>query len=126
MSSGDTCAKIVDKYGTFTLADFYGWNPGVGSDCSALWLDYYVCVGVAGTPTTTKKPTTTTAPSGPTPTQPGIISSCNAWYQAVSGDYCQKIVDKYKTFSLQDFYKWNPAVGVRRFSPSLCLRRVGV
>lgn len=113
VSSGDTCANIVSKYGTFSLSDFYSWNPAVGSDCSGLWTGYYVCVGVPGTPTTTKKPTTTTAPpSGPTPTQAGIISSCNAYYQAKSGDYCQKIVDQYKTFSLQDFYKWNPAVGV--------------
>lgn len=111
VKSGDTCANIVAKYGTFSLSDFYSWNPAVGSDCASLWTGYYVCVGVPGTPT---KPTTTSAPlSGPTPTQAGIISSCNAWYQAKTGDYCQKIVDQYKTFSLQDFYKWNPAVGVR-------------
>ena len=34
-----------------------------------------------------------------------------AWYKVVSGDGCQKIVDKYKTFPLSDFYLWNPDVG---------------
>jgi LysM repeat protein len=121
VASGDTCQKIVDKYGTFSLTDFYNWNPAVGRDCSGLWVGYYVCVGLPSTPTTTQRPTTTTkAPSGPTPTQDGIISSCNAWYQAKSGDACQKIVDQYKTFSLSDFYKWNPAVGVSKTPPIPC------
>ncbi|KAB5545791.1 LysM domain-containing protein [Coniochaeta sp. 2T2.1] len=114
VSAGDTCATIVSKYGSFSLSDFYSWNPAVGTDCSALWGGYYVCVGVPGTPSTpTAKPTTTTktaAPAEPTPTQTGIVSTCNVWYQAKSGDFCQGIVDRYKTFSLQDFYKWNPAV----------------
>lgn len=26
---GDSCGKIVDKYGTFGLDDFYTWNPYV-------------------------------------------------------------------------------------------------
>ncbi|KAL1860491.1 hypothetical protein VTK73DRAFT_7292 [Phialemonium thermophilum] len=108
VQSGDTCQAIVDEYGTFSLDDFYKWNKGVGDGCTSLWVDYYVCVGVPGTPS---KPTaTTSAPAGPTPTQPGIIASCNAWYQAKSGDFCQALVDSYKTFTLADFIKWNPAV----------------
>ncbi|KAL2116055.1 hypothetical protein VTJ04DRAFT_10310 [Mycothermus thermophilus] len=103
--SGDTCQKIVDKYGTFTLSNFYSWNPAVGSDCSGLQPGVYVCVGVRGTPTT--RPTSTL----PSPTQTGLVSNCRDFYKVVQGDTCQKIVDKYKTFTLNDFYKWNPAVG---------------
>ncbi|KAL1835661.1 hypothetical protein VTJ49DRAFT_6258 [Mycothermus thermophilus] len=102
---GDTCQKIVDKHGTFTLDNFYSWNPAVGSDCSGLQAGVFVCVGVRGTPTT--RPTNT----APSPTQTGLIPSCKTFYQVVRGDTCQKIVDKYGTFTLQDFFAWNPAVG---------------
>ncbi|KAF4161886.1 hypothetical protein CNMCM6936_002900 [Aspergillus lentulus] len=43
--SGDGCQAIAAQYG-ISLANFYLWNPGVGSDCSTLWLGYAVCVGV--------------------------------------------------------------------------------
>lgn len=113
VSTGDSCGGIVSKYGTFTLQDFYKWNPAVGNTCGGLWLDYYVCVGVTGTPTS--KPTTTAAPSptsnAPGPVQDGIASDCKRYHEIVSGDQCQAIVNKYGTFTLQDFYKWNPAVG---------------
>lgn len=45
VASGDGCWSISEQYG-ISLEDFYSWNPGVGSDCSTLWLDYAVCVGV--------------------------------------------------------------------------------
>jgi len=45
VQSGDGCWAIANQYGIL-LEDFYSWNPGVGSDCAFLWLDYYVCVGV--------------------------------------------------------------------------------
>jgi hypothetical protein len=108
VSSGDSCGSIVSKYGTFSLTDFYKWNPAVGNQCAGLWLDYYVCVGVTGTPTT--KPTTTAAPvptsNAPGPIQEGIASDCQRYHEIVSGDQCAAIVSKYKTFTLQDFYKW--------------------
>ncbi|GAP93034.1 hypothetical protein SAMD00023353_10200160 [Rosellinia necatrix] len=123
--SGDTCDKIVSSFGTFTLNNFLSWNPAVGSDCTSLFLGYYVCVGVPGTPTTrptstsatkttttTTKKTTTTTPTGPTPTQSGIPKNCGSYYLVRSGDTCQKIVDKYAgKITLSQFYSWNPAVG---------------
>lgn len=114
--SGDTCVKIVDKYGTFTLMQFLSWNPAVGSDCTGLWANYYYCIGVPGTPTTrpttatTTRPTSITAPAGPSPTQSGIIKTCNKWHKAVSGESCHVIATKYKTFTVEQFIKWNPAV----------------
>ncbi|KAF3023087.1 hypothetical protein E8E14_013247 [Neopestalotiopsis sp. 37M] len=42
---GDGCWAISQEYG-ISLDGFYALNPGVGDDCSSLWLDYYVCVGV--------------------------------------------------------------------------------
>lgn len=43
VADGDICASIAEQYG-ISEADFLAWNPGVGEDCSSLWLDYYVCV----------------------------------------------------------------------------------
>lgn len=108
--SGDTCQGIVDRYGTFTLADFYTWNPAIGSSCSTLFVGYYVCVGVPGTPTT-KSTSTSPTPTGPSPTQTGIISTCTKYYQAVSGDSCSSISNSFGTFTVAQFEAWNPAVG---------------
>ncbi|SPJ85290.1 uncharacterized protein FTOL_11071 [Fusarium torulosum] len=46
VDNGDGCYSIAEKY-HIKLADFYTWNSKVGTDCSGLWLHYYVCVGVA-------------------------------------------------------------------------------
>lgn len=77
IASGDTCATIESAKGV-TDADFKKWNPYINSACTNLWLDYNVCVGVPGSQpiTTTAKPTTTTTPTGPSPTQTGIVSGC--------------------------------------------------
>lgn len=43
--AGDSCQRIVDDYGVFSLKDFYKWNPGVGDNCESLLVAYYYCVG---------------------------------------------------------------------------------
>jgi LysM repeat protein len=45
VSSGDTCTSIASSYG-ITVADIQSWNLDVGSSCTSIWLDYYICVGV--------------------------------------------------------------------------------
>ncbi|GJC89962.1 lysM domain-containing protein ARB_05157 [Colletotrichum liriopes] len=111
--SGDDCSKIVAKYGTFSFADFLKWNPAVGSTCSGLWLGYNYCVayvsGVAGTPTEPPKPTTT-ACTGPDPTQPGAVCPCQRWHKVASGNNCDSIQKQYGITAAQ-FNRWNPQVG---------------
>jgi hypothetical protein len=41
------CAEIAAENG-ISLAQFYAWNPTVGTGCSSLWTDYYVCVSIIG------------------------------------------------------------------------------
>jgi hypothetical protein len=43
--SGDQCGDLATEY-AITLAQFYSWNPAVGSSCEYLGLGDYVCVGV--------------------------------------------------------------------------------
>lgn len=109
--SGDSCYSIANSFGTFSAADFEKWNPAVGSDRSDLFVGYYYCAGVPSTPTSRTSMTTTATPTGPSPTQSGIVSDCTKYYQAVSGDSCQGISDSFGTFSIADFEQWNPAVG---------------
>jgi hypothetical protein len=44
--SGDECGAIATSAG-ITLANFYSWNPAVGSTCATLDLGDYVCIGVS-------------------------------------------------------------------------------
>ncbi|KAL8996011.1 MAG: hypothetical protein Q9169_004392, partial [Polycauliona sp. 2 TL-2023] len=113
VQDGDYCEKIATSYGTFSLADFYTWNPAIGTNCGSLFVGYYVCVGVPGTPTTrpsTTSTSTSATSSGPTPTQSGIISSCTKYYKTIAGDTCEVISNTFGTFSSSQFITWNPAV----------------
>ncbi|KAJ5704838.1 hypothetical protein N7536_000527 [Penicillium majusculum] len=113
--SGDSCSAIATSQG-ISLANFYAWNPAVGSSCAYLGLGGYVCVGIIGytaTPTTATATTSTSTGNGittPTPVQTGMVSTCNDFYLVVSGDSCSSIATS-QGISLTNFYAWNPAVG---------------
>ena len=112
--SGDGCWAIANDHG-IALDDFYAWNPAVGSDCSGLEAEVYVCVGVSQTasPTTTTMASSTTSSAAivtPTPTQSGMVDGCKSFYYVVSGDGCWSIANDHG-IELADFYDWNPAVG---------------
>ncbi|KAJ5964996.1 uncharacterized protein N7479_004872 [Penicillium vulpinum] len=99
--SGDSCPEIQTTYG-ITFAQFYQWNPAIGSTCSSLWLDYAYCV---------KGPGSTATATGPSaPTQTGIVSNCDKYYTVVSGDSCAQIQTTYG-ITFAQLYKWNPAIG---------------
>ncbi|KAJ5653870.1 hypothetical protein N7490_000873 [Penicillium lividum] len=69
--SGDDCSSILTEFG-ITLAQFYAWNPSIGSTCAYLWLNEAYCVkGPATTATTT---TATATATSVVPTQTGIVS----------------------------------------------------
>ncbi|KJZ77004.1 hypothetical protein HIM_03325 [Hirsutella minnesotensis 3608] len=87
---GDSCQDIVNKYGTFTLDEFYRWNPAVGADCRNLWTDVYVCVGILGTPTSKPQPTDSS------PIRPGMMATCDKVHFAVADDNCWSIAQKYR------------------------------
>ncbi|KAH6867676.1 hypothetical protein B0T10DRAFT_569316 [Thelonectria olida] len=50
--SGGGCWNLAQANG-ISLDAFYSWNPAVGTDCSDLELDVYVCIGVTAAATTT-------------------------------------------------------------------------
>ncbi|KAF5023087.1 hypothetical protein F66182_4844 [Fusarium sp. NRRL 66182] len=102
-----TCSSIRD-YFTVNLADFYKWNPAVGSNCGALWPGYNVCIGVIGQkPTPTQPPTKDPTPS---PIQPGTVKNCKKFHLVKDTTTCASIQDYYK-ITMANLYKWNPAIG---------------
>ncbi|KAK3315448.1 hypothetical protein B0H66DRAFT_536321 [Apodospora peruviana] len=123
---GDSCWAIVNEiyHNAFSLSDFYAWNPAVGTDCRSLLVDFYYCVGVPGTPTVTRGPTTspktttttatvsicTNRSAPPEPTQPGTVCPCKRWHVVQSGDTCAKLEAQYGV-SEANFLKWNTQVG---------------
>ncbi|KAE8150567.1 hypothetical protein BDV25DRAFT_172050 [Aspergillus avenaceus] len=62
---GDDCPSIESKYG-ISQAQFYQWNPSIGSTCGNLWLGYAYCV---------KGPSSTTT-SASADWNPAIGSNC--------------------------------------------------
>ena len=59
------------------------------SECSNIWLDYYVCIHVPGATTTSAAPTPTD--DGKLPTQSGIAANCDKFHKVSSGDQCDSI-----------------------------------
>ncbi|KAK6496086.1 hypothetical protein TWF481_002110 [Arthrobotrys musiformis] len=114
VQNGDTCAAIISKYG-ISQAQFVAWNPAIKSDCSALWVDNWVCVEIIGmtitktTKTTTKATTTGNGVSTPTPHQTGMTKNCKEFRQVQSGDTCASITAKYGITQAQ-LISWNPAI----------------
>lgn len=109
---GDNCATISKEYG-ISRADFLTWNPDVGTNCTNLWLDNYVCVEAS--PSSNPSPTTTLSPSPtseatPTPTLPKMVDGCIQFHKVEDGDICASIATQYG-ISQADFLAWNPYVG---------------
>lgn len=105
--SGDSCAAIASKSGIL-LSQFVEWNPSVGSSCSGLWANAYVCISIIG-----QTPTPTNPGNGvvtPTPIQDGMTTSCKTFYFVVSGSTCATIAQQYG-ITVAQFTSWNPAVG---------------
>ncbi|KAK8043699.1 hypothetical protein PG993_006129 [Apiospora rasikravindrae] len=119
VSRGNVCDQITG-YNGISREDFVRWNPTVLDDCSGMWAEVNVCVGVlvGGGPTTTTAAhpppaTTTKPPSGiqtPQPTQPGMVSNCKKFHYVSPGDACAQITT-YEGISLADFTRWNTGVG---------------
>ncbi|KAK8101915.1 LysM domain-containing protein [Apiospora kogelbergensis] len=114
VQSKDTCEVIASKHG-ISVAQFITWNTAIGgAACNGLWLDAYVCVSVIGHTPTPPTTTTTKPPSNgiatPTPTQPGMVSNCDAFHHVVSGDGCATIASKYG-ITVAQLAAWNDVGG---------------
>ncbi|KAF4229628.1 hypothetical protein CNMCM8980_007194 [Aspergillus fumigatiaffinis] len=107
--SGDSCAAVESKFGII-FAQFYSWNPDIGSNCEYPQIGNTYCVAGPDTSTSTTTTASSTTTTGAAPTQTGIISTCKTCYTVVEGNSCWSIEQAYG-ISANDFVSWNPAVG---------------
>ncbi|KAB8229898.1 uncharacterized protein BDW43DRAFT_314545 [Aspergillus alliaceus] len=105
----DSCYNITTSY-NIAISKLYIWNPALNGDCTGLFPNYYICVGLIGNTTATT--TTTTSYGGvstPTPTQAGMVAGCTSFYYVQSGDGCSDIATN-NGIALGKLYIWNPAL----------------
>ncbi|KAL8671163.1 MAG: hypothetical protein Q9168_004340 [Polycauliona sp. 1 TL-2023] len=115
---GDTCWSIASAHGS-SYSTFSGYNPTINSQCSNLLSGVNVCVSPAAgayTPTTIAGATVTqvgvyatATVMPPSPTPFGTTAQCGRYYQAQSGDYCQRI-SLNNTISVPLFEQINPSI----------------
>ncbi|OBT82153.1 hypothetical protein VE02_09821 [Pseudogymnoascus sp. 03VT05] len=113
-SAGDTCETFSGSWG-ISVDQFQKLNPDI--QCPALDDSKSYCVigtvtsPTGSAPTSTAKPTSTTAaptsttqapttttseaPTGPSPTMPGIVAECDQFYKIAPGDQCDTIEVKF-------------------------------
>lgn len=114
VNSGESCDDVLEKNG-ISLAELNKFNSGVGSDCTGLWAEVYVCVSTIGftPPTVTTTAQTTAEPTAtdwPSPLQSPVAENCNKFHKVGSSKTtCQAIAD-YNGIKLSSFKTWNPSV----------------
>ncbi|KAB5570385.1 peptidoglycan-binding protein [Coniochaeta sp. 2T2.1] len=136
VSPRDDCQTIAYRFKTWmTLADFFAWNPAVGTDCSGLYVNYYVCVGIqprsiltvelpVASNLTLPPIATWTEPAlptldpnfTPTPSHGPMPTNCANFYLARAGDTCDSIVSEIggssgsSVITRDQFLAWNPVL----------------
>jgi hypothetical protein len=110
--SGSYCSLFASTEG-ISLSDLYLWNTILGANgenCGTeFFANEYYCIGVSSSSTTTSSSATTSS-SIPSPTQSGIISTCNKYAEAPSGSYCSLFATT-ESISLSELYAWNTILG---------------
>lgn len=110
VKSSDTCDTIARANGV-SITDLIKWNPAVGTGCTNMWADAYICISTLGVDVTA--PITTTSPSNgvstPVPTQEGMVANCNKFHLVQDGQTCATIA-ALNSISTSQFIAWNPAV----------------
>ncbi|KAF5626370.1 peptidoglycan-binding lysin domain protein [Fusarium tjaetaba] len=135
VQSYNTCENILAQF-YLDIEQFYAMNPTIGKDCTGLAMGTYYCISIwaNGRPSpvpededddddddddglttsvvssTNVASVTGTTASTPSPIQTGMVSNCNKFYNVQEGDGCWAISNN-NNINLDDFYKWNPAVG---------------
>jgi hypothetical protein len=129
---GDTCQRLVSKFGLRSIEDFLSWNPAAKEDCEMLIADYYVCISVqrqlgntdlewdTAQPEFTEPPepteyTSVTRPPAdssftPSPSHGPMPSNCKVFHKAAANQNCNDLVNSYGYFSQEQFLTWNPAL----------------
>lgn len=114
-SAGDGCYSFSQEH-NITSNNLYAWNGvlgAAGAYCATeFWAGYWYCIGTntsQPTPTSTPTPVSSGQPA-PTPTQSGIVSSCDKYAKANSGDTCASFATNQGIGTAQ-LFTWNTQLG---------------
>ncbi|EEQ31172.1 LysM domain-containing protein [Microsporum canis CBS 113480] len=132
VTAGDTCENIVASSSWVSMKEFLEWNPTIKSDCSGLYVGWWVCIGIqpqtvtetfeytitppplSVPPSPTKYTPTTFPPINSsftyTPTLPDLSTDCEGFHQATAGDTCRSVLMLFNFISQEQFFKWNPGL----------------
>lgn len=138
VQTNDTCTSIAaSSTPRITVAQLKAWNPVINAGCYNLdtMVGDQLCIGQPGTPYSGPTTSITLAPTvpltaaiAPTDIADGTNTYCGLYYQAVAGDFCNKLVLKFG-ISLADFVFLNPAINencTNLFAEeSYCVQAVG-
>jgi len=131
VSGEDDCESIAFSYKTWmSLADFFAWNPAVGTDCTGLVQYTWVCVEIqpqvivtiefpaAGNITIppyvsyTPPPLPTVDTSfSPTPSHGPMPGNCLVFATGDKAGSCDVILTEHAEITKEQFFKWNPVLG---------------
>lgn len=100
----DVCSTSVGAISTRAFGGFAPAFPTVTSNVTSTTDTATLTAATTTAATTTSVPIAT-----PTPTQTGMISSCDSFYLVGAGDDCFDIAVNH-SISLEDFYTWNSDV----------------
>jgi len=132
VSGQDDCASIVFKYKTWmSYEDFMAWNPAVGTDCTGLFQNTWVCVEiypqttlVIDVPATigindTIPPYVTYSPEplpqvdpyfAPVPSHGPMPANCIAFELGGKPGVCGALLEARPEMVLEKFFSWNPVL----------------
>ncbi|EMF12020.1 carbohydrate-binding module family 50 protein [Sphaerulina musiva SO2202] len=110
VQSGDTCLSIAKSFSSFTVTQFYKWNPNVGQTCFGLQAYVPVCIN---TPWYTFTPpvqpdfgTHYTPDQTPVPIMPNIVSTCQEFELIEPGKRVEDLAAE-NGFEVNQFAEWN-------------------
>ncbi|TPX06881.1 uncharacterized protein E0L32_002377 [Thyridium curvatum] len=104
VKKGETCDAIAGMWRT-TAVEIVKLNPSVGTTCSGMWADTYICLSRIGEPDKTRSTVET-----PQPIQPGMVTNCKKFVLVKSGQTCEQVA-KANGITLEQFTQWNTGVG---------------
>jgi LysM repeat protein len=117
-SVGDSCDLFSQEHG-ITSDDLFAWNSVLGADgayCQTeFWVGYFYCIGTKANQSTSTSTAATSTPTSsgqaaPSPTQSGIVSTCDKYAKANSGDNCPSFAQA-NGISTAQLYTWNTQLG---------------
>ncbi|KAH7140925.1 carbohydrate-binding module family 50 protein [Dactylonectria macrodidyma] len=130
VGSKDDCESVVNRYGSFlTLEELLEWNPALDDDCSGMYVDYWICVGIRSQITVSLEWSTsvsdfTTPPEASThtstvltvvnstftaePSHGPMPAGCQVYHQVEEGQTCTEILEIYVYITEEEFFTCNP------------------